>query len=99
MYPQNKWSQCEHCKLVITTVNLWRHVRTQHTKQPPRRCEYCNKNFKNKYSLREHVRMAHEQKLTTTLVSPDDDDDDNSLTHLNTPNTPQSTSPTTDIVM
>lgn len=59
-----KWSQCQFCKLVITTVNLWRHIRTQHTPQPPQRCNYCKKTFKNKYSLREHVRMAHEQKHT-----------------------------------
>lgn len=64
---QNRWSQCQFCKLVITTVNLWRHIRTQHTSQPPRRCEHCKKTFKNKYSLREHVRMAHEQKSKTSL--------------------------------
>ncbi|XP_059617172.1 myoneurin isoform X2 [Phlebotomus argentipes] len=57
-----KWSQCQFCKLVITTVNLWRHVRTQHTSQPPRKCDYCQKSFKNKYSLREHIRIAHEYK-------------------------------------
>lgn len=62
--PTSKWSQCQFCKLVITTVNLWRHIRTQHTPQPPQRCDYCKKTFKNKYSLREHVRMAHEQKHT-----------------------------------
>ncbi|XP_055711103.1 transcription factor GAGA isoform X1 [Phlebotomus papatasi] len=59
-----KWSQCQFCKLVITTVNLWRHVRTQHTSQPPRKCEHCQKSFKNKYSLREHIRIAHEYKST-----------------------------------
>jgi uncharacterized C2H2 Zn-finger protein len=37
-------------------------MRTQHTNQEPKRCERCNKQFKNKYSLREHVRMAHENK-------------------------------------
>ncbi|XP_055304431.1 modifier of mdg4 [Sitodiplosis mosellana] len=58
----SKWSQCQFCKLVITTVNLWRHIRTQHTEQSPRQCEHCQKKFKNKYSLREHVRIAHEQK-------------------------------------
>ena len=58
----NKWSQCQICKLVITSVNLWRHMRTQHTNQEPKRCDRCNKQFKNKYSLREHVRMAHENK-------------------------------------
>ncbi|GAB0087083.1 Zinc finger C2H2 superfamily [Sergentomyia squamirostris] len=62
--PNTKWSQCQYCKLVITTVNLWRHVRTQHTSQPPRKCEYCQKSFKNKYSLREHIRIAHEYKTT-----------------------------------
>lgn len=50
--------------MVITTVNLWRHIRTQHTPQPPRKCDLCNKNFKNKYSLREHIRISHEQKVT-----------------------------------
>ncbi|XP_058443327.1 transcription factor GAGA-like isoform X3 [Malaya genurostris] len=58
----NKWSQCQICKLVITSVNLWRHMRTQHTNQEPKKCDHCNKQFKNKYSLREHVRMAHENK-------------------------------------
>lgn len=58
----SKWSQCQFCKLIITTVNLWRHIRTQHTEQSPRQCEHCQKKFKNKYSLREHVRIAHEQK-------------------------------------
>lgn len=61
----SKWSQCQFCKLVITTVNLWRHIRTQHTAQAPRECEHCQKKFKNKYSLREHVRIAHEHKLQT----------------------------------
>ena len=58
----SKWTQCQYCKLVITSVNLWRHVRTQHTSQPPRKCDYCKKTFKNKYSLREHVRISHENK-------------------------------------
>ncbi|XP_055594615.1 longitudinals lacking protein, isoforms H/M/V-like isoform X2 [Uranotaenia lowii] len=58
----NRWSQCQICKLVITTVNLWRHMRTQHTNQEPKKCDRCSKQFKNKYSLREHVRMAHEIK-------------------------------------
>ncbi|XP_037937139.1 modifier of mdg4 isoform X2 [Teleopsis dalmanni] len=61
--PNNKWTECQFCKMVITTVNLWRHIRTQHTPQPPRQCELCNKNFKNKYSLREHIRISHEQKI------------------------------------
>lgn len=55
----SKWSQCQFCKLVITTVNLWRHIRTQHTDQPPLQCEYCQKSFKNKYSKREHIRKSH----------------------------------------
>lgn len=61
----NKWTECQFCKMVITTVNLWRHIRTQHTPQPPRKCDVCNKNFKNKYSLREHIRISHEQKMVT----------------------------------
>jgi hypothetical protein len=65
----SKWAQCQFCKLIITSVNLWRHIRTQHTPQPPRNCEKCQKTFKNKYSLREHVRMAHEQKQTITLTT------------------------------
>ncbi|XP_030380942.1 modifier of mdg4 [Scaptodrosophila lebanonensis] len=63
--PNNKWTECQFCKMVITTVNLWRHIRTQHTPQPPRKCDLCNKNFKNKYSLREHIRISHEQKVTS----------------------------------
>ncbi|XP_016981146.1 modifier of mdg4 isoform X2 [Drosophila rhopaloa] len=62
--PNNKWTECQFCKMVITTVNLWRHIRTQHTPQPPRKCDLCNKNFKNKYSLREHIRISHEQKVS-----------------------------------
>lgn len=65
---QSKWSQCQFCKLVITSVNLWRHIRTQHTEQSPRQCEHCQKKFKNKYSLREHVRIAHEQKPGTATT-------------------------------
>lgn len=64
----SKWSQCQFCKLVITSVNLWRHIRTQHTEQSPRQCEHCQKKFKNKYSLREHVRIAHEQKPGTATT-------------------------------
>lgn len=66
--PLNKWSQCQFCKVVITTVNLWRHIRTQHTPQPPRDCDHCSKQFKNKYSLREHVRIAHEAKTTMLMT-------------------------------
>ncbi|KFB35984.1 AGAP001073-PA-like protein [Anopheles sinensis] len=54
-----------HMKLkhmVITSGNLWRHMRTQHSRLEPKQCDHCNKQFKNKYSLREHVRMAHETK-------------------------------------
>lgn len=64
--PNNKWTECQFCKMVITTVNLWRHIRTQHTPQPPRKCDLCQKNFKNKYSLREHIRISHEQKQIKT---------------------------------
>lgn len=81
---QNRWSQCQFCKLVITTVNLWRHMRTQHTSQPPRRCEHCKKTFKNKYSLREHVRMAHEQKKIAKSLS-----DLPQLTSTSPPTSPQ----------
>lgn len=71
----SKWTQCQYCKLVITSVNLWRHVRTQHTSQPPRKCEYCKKTFKNKYSLREHVRISHESKQNLQkLLSSDPED-------------------------
>ncbi|XP_058823582.1 longitudinals lacking protein, isoforms H/M/V-like isoform X1 [Topomyia yanbarensis] len=66
----NKWSQCQICKLVITSVNLWRHMRTQHTNQEPKKCDHCSKQFKNKYSLREHVRMAHENKLQQQQQPP-----------------------------
>nr|XP_049462745.1 modifier of mdg4-like isoform X1 [Anopheles coluzzii] len=59
---ENKWSRCKICRLVITASNLWRHVRTQHSRLEPKRCEHCKKQFKNKYSLREHVRITHESK-------------------------------------
>ncbi|XP_055386047.1 transcription factor GAGA-like [Condylostylus longicornis] len=58
----NKWTECSYCKMTITSVNLWRHIRTQHTPEPPKVCEICLKHFKNKYSLREHIRITHEQK-------------------------------------
>jgi hypothetical protein len=67
----SKWTQCQYCKLVITSVNLWRHVRTQHTSQPPRKCDFCKKTFKNKYSLREHVRISHENKQSTSKSDAD----------------------------
>lgn len=59
---KKRLSQCHICKLIITSVNLWRHIRTQHTAQPKKKCNYCKKEFKNKYSLREHVRIAHENR-------------------------------------
>lgn len=49
-------------------MNLWRHVRTQHTAQQPQECTYCQKNFKNKYSLREHIRIAHEKQTTGAVA-------------------------------
>ncbi|KAG5681494.1 hypothetical protein PVAND_010923 [Polypedilum vanderplanki] len=70
----SKWTQCQYCKLVITSVNLWRHVRTQHTSQPPRKCEYCKKTFKNKYSLREHVRISHESKQSATKAESENEE-------------------------
>lgn len=70
----SKWTQCQYCKLVITSVNLWRHVRTQHTSQPPRKCEYCKKTFKNKYSLREHVRISHESKQGASKADGEDEE-------------------------
>ncbi|CAG9803413.1 unnamed protein product [Chironomus riparius] len=70
----SKWTQCQYCKLVITSVNLWRHVRTQHTSQPPRKCEYCKKTFKNKYSLREHVRISHESKQNATKTESENEE-------------------------
>uniref|UniRef100_A0A336LIS6 CSON003309 protein n=1 Tax=Culicoides sonorensis TaxID=179676 RepID=A0A336LIS6_CULSO len=69
--PNSKWTKCQFCKLVITTANLWRHVRTQHTNQPKIQCDKCHKTFKNKYSLREHVRMAHENKQQAGQQSQD----------------------------
>lgn len=68
-----KWSQCSYCKLVITSVNLWRHIRTQHTAQQPQVCQYCQKNFKNKYSLREHIRIGHEKLTGGTTASAKSD--------------------------
>lgn len=59
---------------MITSVNLWRHVRTQHTSQPPRKCDYCKKTFKNKYSLREHVRISHESKQNAVKAESENED-------------------------
>lgn len=70
----SKWTQCQYCKLVITSVNLWRHVRTQHTSQPPRKCEYCKKTFKNKYSLREHIRISHENKQNVAKAESENEE-------------------------
>lgn len=55
-------------------MNLWRHVRTQHTSQPPRKCDYCKKTFKNKYSLREHVRISHESKQNAVKAESETED-------------------------
>jgi hypothetical protein len=84
----SKWTQCQYCKLVITSVNLWRHVRTQHTSQPPRKCDYCKKTFKNKYSLREHVRISHESKQQ---VKAEGDSDEQQTTTTTTATTPTTT--------
>ena len=48
--------------------------RTQHTSQPPRKCEYCKKTFKNKYSLREHVRISHESKQNATKAESENEE-------------------------
>jgi uncharacterized Zn-finger protein len=85
----SKWTQCQYCKLVITSVNLWRHVRTQHTSQPPRKCDYCKKTFKNKYSLREHVRISHENKQSTSKTEGDSDEQQSTTAASTTPTTPQ----------
>ena len=81
----SKWTQCQYCKLVITSVNLWRHVRTQHTSQPPRKCEYCKKTFKNKYSLREHVRISHENKQSSSKTEGDSDEQQQTTVASTTP--------------
>lgn len=86
----SKWTQCQYCKLVITSVNLWRHVRTQHTSQPPRKCDYCKKTFKNKYSLREHVRISHESKQSVKL-SDSEESPATSTTTTTTQQEPQTT--------
>lgn len=86
----SKWTQCQYCKLVITSVNLWRHVRTQHTSQPPRKCDYCKKTFKNKYSLREHVRISHENKQPALKPAgtTDDAEDEQATTATVTESSP-----------
>lgn len=83
----SKWTQCQYCKLVITSVNLWRHVRTQHTSQPPRKCDYCKKTFKNKYSLREHVRISHESKQNASKTEVDSDEQQQTTTAASTTTT------------
>ena len=85
----SKWTQCQYCKLVITSVNLWRHVRTQHTSQPPRKCDYCKKTFKNKYSLREHVRISHESKQNAAKTEGDSDEQQQTTTASTTATTTQ----------
>uniref|UniRef100_A0A182FJB0 Uncharacterized protein n=1 Tax=Anopheles albimanus TaxID=7167 RepID=A0A182FJB0_ANOAL len=58
----SKRSMCRICSAIMTTSNLWRHERTQHSMPSPKKCIICNKAFKNKYSLREHHRMTHENR-------------------------------------
>lgn len=89
----NKWTQCQYCKLVITSVNLWRHVRTQHTSQPPRKCDFCKKTFKNKYSLREHVRISHENKQSSSK-NDDGESDTPQAQQADTANTTATTTTT-----
>lgn len=74
-------------------MNLWRHVRTQHTSQPPRKCEYCKKTFKNKYSLREHVRISHESKQNATKA--ESENEEQTATATSTSNTTTSQAETT----
>uniref|UniRef100_A0A182YH22 C2H2-type domain-containing protein n=1 Tax=Anopheles stephensi TaxID=30069 RepID=A0A182YH22_ANOST len=57
---QNKWARCKVCRLLITASNLWRHVRTQHSRLEPKRCEHCNKQFKNKM---EKIELVSEKML------------------------------------
>lgn len=94
----SKWTQCQYCKLVITSVNLWRHVRTQHTSQPPRKCEYCKKTFKNKYSLREHVRISHESKQGATKTEGDSDEQQTTTTVASTTTTAQTEQTTAKVI-
>lgn len=72
-------------------MNLWRHVRTQHTSQPPRKCDYCKKTFKNKYSLREHVRISHESKQGAAKADGESDEQP-AVSQATTPTTPTSQS-------
>ncbi|KNC28653.1 Broad-complex core protein isoforms 1/2/3/4/5 [Lucilia cuprina] len=60
--PNNKWTECQFCKMVITTVNLWRHIRTQHTPQPPRKfllCKICKRKLNSPNALRRHIASKH----------------------------------------
>lgn len=50
---------CPYCNVRISSGNLRRHIRTQHTAFPTVVCNFCSRTFKNKYSLREHVRISH----------------------------------------
>jgi uncharacterized Zn-finger protein len=79
-------------------VNLWRHVRTQHTSQPPRKCEYCKKTFKNKYSLREHVRISHESKQNASKTEGGDSDEPQQSTTATTTATTTSQPETTKVI-
>ncbi|XP_075214440.1 uncharacterized protein LOC142320486 isoform X6 [Lycorma delicatula] len=51
--------QCPYCEIQISSGNLRRHIRTQHTHLPTAKCHYCLRIFKHKYSLREHIRVSH----------------------------------------
>lgn len=71
-------------------------MRTQHTSQPPRKCEYCKKTFKNKYSLREHVRISHESKQSATKAESENEEQPATTTQTTSTTTPQqSTTETT----
>ena len=39
--------------------NIRRHIRLTHRENISVRCDYCNKWFKNSYSLKGHINYAH----------------------------------------
>ena len=58
----HNWStvKCKTCDMGFKIkMNLYTHIRTQHTAEEPVRCRSCNKEFKNKIYLSKHFRSLH----------------------------------------
>ena len=50
---------CQHCSKVFSSnANLKKHTMT-HTGEKPYLCEFCNKRFRLKHHLRDHVNCRH----------------------------------------